>query len=153
MKTSCITVLALASSLMDTIAHPTIDFAVEKRAADPVALVSSLHSAVSVYTAKINTTAASIHSTSSASQKSAAEASVQGDVNAITIAINAATVEVKALKKVKPATLGIAAPLTTALSNLLLALEVVVNDLLAVVQELVDGLLTGLSAALAGLVL
>ena len=51
------------------------------------------------------------------------------------------------------ATLGIAAPLTTALSNLLLALEVVVNDLLAVVQELVDGLLTGLSAALAGLVL
>jgi hypothetical protein len=43
--------------------------------------------------------------------------------------------------------------LTTALSNLLLALEVVVNDLLAVVQELVDALLTGLSVGLAGLTL
>ena len=49
--------------------------------------------------------------------------------------------------------LGFAAPLTVALSALLLALEVVVNDLLAIVQALLDGLLTGLSAALAGLLL
>ncbi|KAI9880451.1 MAG: hypothetical protein M1830_003093 [Pleopsidium flavum] len=49
--------------------------------------------------------------------------------------------------------LGFAAPLTTALSNLLLALAVVVNNLLAIVQQLVDGLLIGLSAALRGLVL
>ncbi|MCJ1244027.1 hypothetical protein MMC30_001224 [Trapelia coarctata] len=51
------------------------------------------------------------------------------------------------------ATLGIAQPLTIALSNLLLALAVVVDDLLIIVRQLVDGLLIGLSAALAGLVL
>jgi len=49
--------------------------------------------------------------------------------------------------------LAFAQPLVAALSNLLLALAVVVNDLLAVVQQLLNGLLIGLSAALAGLVL
>lgn len=42
-------------------------------------------------------------------------------------------------------------PLVSALSGLLLALEVVVNDLLALVQQLLDGLLTGLSVGLSGL--
>jgi hypothetical protein len=37
------------------------------------------------------------------------------------------------------------------LSGLLLSLEAVVNNLLAVVEELVDDLLTGLSIGLAGL--
>ena len=49
--------------------------------------------------------------------------------------------------------LAFAQPLVIALSNLLLALEVVVNNLLQIVRQLVDGLLIGLSAALAGLVL
>jgi len=44
-------------------------------------------------------------------------------------------------------------PLVGSLSALLLSLEVVVNNLLALVQALVDGLLTGLSIGLAGLVL
>ena len=43
--------------------------------------------------------------------------------------------------------------MTSSLSNLLLALEVVVNDLLALVQEIVDDLLNGLSSGLAGLTL
>jgi len=51
------------------------------------------------------------------------------------------------------ATLGFLGPLVFSLSGLLLSLELVVNNLLAVVQELLDGLLTGLSVALAGLVL
>jgi len=42
-------------------------------------------------------------------------------------------------------------PLVSALSGLLLALEVVVNDLLALVEQLLDGLLTGLSVGLSGL--
>lgn len=42
-------------------------------------------------------------------------------------------------------------PLVSSLSGLLLALEVVVNDLLALVQQLLDGLLTGLSVGLSGL--
>jgi len=42
-------------------------------------------------------------------------------------------------------------PLISALSQLLLALEVVVNDLLALVQEIVDDLLTGLATGLSGL--
>ena len=48
---------------------------------------------------------------------------------------------------------SILGPLTSSLSNLLLALEVVVNDLLALVQEIVDDLLNGLSSGLAGLTL
>ena len=44
-------------------------------------------------------------------------------------------------------------PLTSSLSQLLLALELVVNHLLAVVQELVDSLLIGLSISHAGLTL
>ena len=44
-------------------------------------------------------------------------------------------------------------PLVGSLSGLLLSLEAVVNNLLALVQQLVDGLLTGLSVGLAGLVL
>jgi len=48
-------------------------------------------------------------------------------------------------------TLSFLGPLVSSLSQLLLSLEVVVNNLLAVVQELLDGLLTGLSAALSGL--
>lgn len=51
------------------------------------------------------------------------------------------------------AALAIAQPLVIALSNLLLALEVVVDDLLIIVRQLVDALLTGLSLALAGLIL
>lgn len=39
----------------------------------------------------------------------------------------------------------------SSLSALLLSLENVVNDLLTVVEELVDGLLTGLSVGLSGL--
>ena len=44
-------------------------------------------------------------------------------------------------------------PLGSSLSALLLSLELVVNNLLAVVQEIVDSLLTGLSIGLAGLFL
>jgi len=44
-------------------------------------------------------------------------------------------------------------PLVASLSGLLLSLEVVVNNLLALVQQLVDGLLTGLSVGLAGITL
>ncbi|MCJ1300217.1 hypothetical protein MMC08_003012 [Hypocenomyce scalaris] len=50
-------------------------------------------------------------------------------------------------------TLSFLGPLVSSLSGLLASLEVVVNDLLAVVQELLDGLLTGLSLGLAGLTL
>jgi hypothetical protein len=50
-------------------------------------------------------------------------------------------------------TLSFLGPLVASLSGLLLSLEVVVNNLLALVQQLLDGLLTGLSLALAGLVL
>lgn len=39
----------------------------------------------------------------------------------------------------------------SSLSALLLSLENVVNNLLALVKEIVDGLLTGLSVGLAGL--
>lgn len=49
------------------------------------------------------------------------------------------------------AALAIAQPLVIALSNLLLALQVVVDDLLIIVRQLVDALLTGLSLALVGL--
>lgn len=48
---------------------------------------------------------------------------------------------------------GSLGPLVASLSALLLALESVVDNLLALVKELLDGLLTGLSAALAGLVI
>jgi hypothetical protein len=44
-------------------------------------------------------------------------------------------------------------PLVGSLSALLLSLEAVVDNLLAVVKQLLDGLLTGLSVGLAGLVL
>jgi hypothetical protein len=50
-------------------------------------------------------------------------------------------------------TMSLLGPLTSSLSQLLLALEVVVDDLLALVQEILDNLLTGLSLALAGLTL
>ena len=50
-------------------------------------------------------------------------------------------------------TLSILNPLVLSLSGLVLALELVVNNLLALVQTIVDGLLTGLSAGLAGLIL
>ncbi|KAK0259005.1 hypothetical protein LTS09_006293 [Friedmanniomyces endolithicus] len=49
--------------------------------------------------------------------------------------------------------LGSLNPLVSSLSALLLSLEPVVNNLLALVQQLVDGLLTGLSVGLSGLVL
>ncbi|KAI9748672.1 MAG: NEDD8-conjugating protein ubc12 [Chaenotheca gracillima] len=51
------------------------------------------------------------------------------------------------------ALLGFLTPLVASLSALLLSLEVVVNNILALVQALVDGLLTGLSIGLAGIVL
>ncbi|GAB7348052.1 hypothetical protein MBLNU459_g6087t1 [Dothideomycetes sp. NU459] len=44
-------------------------------------------------------------------------------------------------------------PLVSSLSGLLLSLETVVNNLLALVQALLDGLLTGLSVGLAGITL
>ncbi|TKA33214.1 hypothetical protein B0A50_00767 [Salinomyces thailandicus] len=47
--------------------------------------------------------------------------------------------------------LGSLNPLVSSLSALLLSLENVVDDLLELVRELVDGLLTGLSVGLAGL--
>ncbi|TKA83757.1 hypothetical protein B0A55_00067 [Friedmanniomyces simplex] len=49
--------------------------------------------------------------------------------------------------------LGSLNPLVSSLSGLLLSLETVVNNLLALVQQLLDGLLTGLSVGLAGLTL
>jgi hypothetical protein len=49
--------------------------------------------------------------------------------------------------------LGFLDPLTTGLSGLILALEVIVDGLLVAVGILVDGILTGLSVALAGLTL
>ena len=51
------------------------------------------------------------------------------------------------------ATLSFLGPLVASLSALLASLIPVVNNLLAVVEELVDGILGGLSLALAGLVL
>ncbi|KAK3630918.1 hypothetical protein LTR56_017191 [Elasticomyces elasticus] len=51
------------------------------------------------------------------------------------------------------ALLGSLNPLVSSLSALLLSLENVVDNLLTVVRELLDGLLTGLSVGLAGLVL
>jgi len=49
--------------------------------------------------------------------------------------------------------LGPLGPLVNSLSLLLLALDVVVDQLLALVRQIVDGLLIGLSLALAGLIL
>lgn len=51
------------------------------------------------------------------------------------------------------ATLSFLGPLVGSLSALLLALDGVVDQLLALVKQLLDGLLIGLSLALAGLVL
>ena len=51
------------------------------------------------------------------------------------------------------ATLSFLGPLVGSLSALIAALIPVVNNLLAVVQQLLDGILGGLSIALAGLVL
>lgn len=51
------------------------------------------------------------------------------------------------------AALSFLGPLVLSLSGLLAALIPVVNNLLAIVQALLDGILGGLSLALAGLVL
>ncbi|KAK5720397.1 hypothetical protein LTR17_015034 [Elasticomyces elasticus] len=51
------------------------------------------------------------------------------------------------------ALLGSLNPLVSSLSGLLLSFENVVDNLLTIVRELLDGLLTGLSVGLAGLVL
>ena len=48
-------------------------------------------------------------------------------------------------------TLDLFNPLSVSLSKLLRDLEVVVDDLLAIVKQLLDGLLSGLSAGLAGI--
>jgi hypothetical protein len=51
------------------------------------------------------------------------------------------------------ATLSLLGPLVSSLTVLLLSLELVVDNLLALVQQLLDGRLTGLSLALSGHVL
>ncbi|KAL9604105.1 MAG: hypothetical protein Q9219_000693 [cf. Caloplaca sp. 3 TL-2023] len=67
------------------------------------------------------------------------------------------SVELEVIPDIGPifpaATLSFLGPLVGSLSGLLLALDGVVDQLLAVVKQLVDGLLIGLSLALAGLVL
>ncbi|KAK3710723.1 hypothetical protein LTR37_010142 [Vermiconidia calcicola] len=49
------------------------------------------------------------------------------------------------------ALLGLLNPLTLGLSGLLLSLQVLVDNILVLVRQIVDGLLTGLAGALAGL--
>jgi hypothetical protein len=62
-------------------------------------------------------------------------------------------VDCKANAMIADTALNLFNPLSTSLSKLIRDLETVVDDLLAVVKQLLDGLLGGLSAGLAGIVL
>jgi len=109
--------------------------------------ISSITAAVKAATAKVPLTALLTRQTSG-SDPTAIGALITALLVAISNAVNGIVASLGLT-----AALGLLEPLTGALSNLLLALEVVVDDLLTIVQELVDGLLTALSAALAGLIL
>ena len=54
MKTSFVSILALASSFMGVMSAPTAEVSIEKRASDPTTLVTSLLATVQVYTAQIS---------------------------------------------------------------------------------------------------
>ena len=148
MKASFVSILALASTFMGVLSHPTIEVAIEKRAADPLSVVTALSSTVSVYTAEISklipysdseehfwsmsfsdSTAASISSSSSAADKAAAKASIQGHVNSITTAVNAATKQIHSSKVHKRQADTTA--LATAIEDLLLNLSGTLNAVIA----------------------
>ncbi|MCJ1325895.1 hypothetical protein MMC10_002558 [Thelotrema lepadinum] len=150
---------------------------------DALALVTDLSTTLAPIIASITDTANSITADSSDDDKAAASSSITDSVASASSAIDAATAQAPSTTQGDASTediasiianivaalngpaasleaslgLGVATgllgPLVTSLSGLLLALVPVVNNLLAVVQELVDGLLIGLAAALAGLVL
>ncbi|KAL9100493.1 MAG: hypothetical protein Q9187_009357 [Circinaria calcarea] len=186
MKTSFISILALATSLMGVMSAPTAEVSIEKRASDPISLVINLLATVQVYTAQINTTVATLTPTSSPAEKKVASDAIQKCMKSITAAVVKTTKQVPtkpiAARQVTSPTslaniiltllldlsgtlnnviaglgltaaLAFAQPLVLALSNLLLSLAVVVDNLLVVVRQLVGALLIGLSAALAGLIL
>ncbi|KAK0879526.1 hypothetical protein LTR87_006613 [Friedmanniomyces endolithicus] len=176
---SFFTVLALPALFASTLAAPTAipaDAAIEKRqAAAAYAIVDSLYTNIQQYTGAINETAAGISSNSTTAQNATAATSFITNIESITTAVGAATAEVKLLPvasvvrrqteaalaglvenlllELSASLLGSLNPLVSSLSALLLSLEPVVNNLLALVQQLVDGLLTGLSVGLSGLVL
>ncbi|TKA48176.1 hypothetical protein B0A54_01669 [Friedmanniomyces endolithicus] len=173
---SFFTVLALPALFASTLAAPTAipaDAAIEKRqAAAAYAIVDSLYTNIQQYT---DETAAGISSNSTTAQNATAATSFITNIESITTAVGAATAEVKLLPvasvvrrqteaalaglvenlllELSASLLGSLNPLVSSLSALLLSLEPVVNNLLALVQQLVDGLLTGLSVGLSGLVL
>ncbi|KAK1811572.1 hypothetical protein LTR12_014065 [Friedmanniomyces endolithicus] len=169
---SFFTVLALPALFASTFAAPTAipaDAAIEKRqAAAAYAIVDSLSNSTTAQNATAATSfITKIEAITTAVDAATAEVKllpVASVVRRQTEAALAGLVE-NLLLEVSGAlngivgTLGLTSllgslnPLVSSLSALLLSLEPVVNNLLALVQQLVDGLLTGLSVGLSGLVL
>ncbi|KAL9108698.1 MAG: hypothetical protein Q9187_008259, partial [Circinaria calcarea] len=94
MKTSFVSILALATSLMGVMSAPTAEVSIEKRASDPVSLVTNLLASVQVYTAQINTTVATLTPTSSPAEKKAASDAIQKYIKSITAAVVKTTKQV-----------------------------------------------------------
>jgi len=190
MKATFFTLLPLAGLFISAFAAPaplaaSVEVVEKRQTSEAYSIVSSLFTEVHEYTGAINTTSASLDSSSTKKEKKQAAVSYRTNIKAITAAVKAAKKQVKALETSDVekrqtsaalaalvagliedisgalnniiATLGLTSllgslnPLVSSLSGLLLSLDAVVDNLLALVKQIVDGLLIGLSVGLAGL--
>jgi len=157
------TAASIISTLNSAIAAPIADIqstlstiSASSSAADKSTAESAIKGSVSEIVTAVNTATTSVKALPAGSESTK---KLRARQDALQSALTALLTEIDGIASTLVtdlglgSTLSILSPLTSALSNLLLALEVVVNDLLALVQEIVDDLLNGLSSGLAGLTL
>ncbi|MCJ1445425.1 MAG: hypothetical protein MMC23_005930 [Stictis urceolatum] len=135
-------------SIQSTATSITADSTDEEKAAASSSIagdISTMVAAVEAADAQIPTTA----SKRNAIEKRQA-ADIATEIGAILSPLSTASDAVIAALGLST-TLDLFNPLSVSLSKLLRDLEVVVDDLLAIVKQLLDGLLSGLSAGLAGI--
>jgi len=135
-------VFALTGLAATAIASPVAvsESAVQKRQTGPSAaltLLTNLLSTVKVHTAAINTTVATITSSSTPAEKAAAAAAAGADLTTITTEITTAATAAKALTVTKRSDLVARQASTTTIAA---ALQALLEELVATVQNLVTNL-------------
>ncbi|KAM0800269.1 hypothetical protein BDR22DRAFT_821754 [Usnea florida] len=169
MKTSFIACLALANSF--AFAAPAVDSALVDRAtvspyyAPSLAILTSLYSDIQQYTAVMNATSATLKPNTPSQNTPALTATYKSNIASINTAVTGATANVKKTLASPPpakrdlalasrqAAVSLPGELALILEEIGGALNEIIATLGLIVEQLLDGILGGLSAALVGLVL
>ncbi|KAK3671047.1 hypothetical protein LTR78_009008 [Recurvomyces mirabilis] len=155
MKFSTIFSLAATAAFASAAAIPTPDAALEARQANEAyTIVEALYADIKQYTGAINATASGVSLTSSLADQSAAAASYQSNVEAITAAVNAAKAQTDALSPASKVRRQTDTALAALVENLLLEVSGALNNIIATLGlTSLLGSLNPLVGSLSGLLL